>query len=222
MGTTTLSQRGTDLDKLSDKMRMFVAEYPVDFNAQRAAIDAGYSKKTANVKGCQLLKDPRIQRALGKAQRLRIERLELDADELMRQIQMLGTRDGRQLFDKKGIMVLNHQVIDGVVQGTTIHDLPEQITAAMDGVEQEVERTIHEDGTIVEVVKTKLKLVGKQGILDMAAKVLGAYAPEKRVIAAVAAPNWSDLIGSEEPPDRVEQRIIDVESKPVKRKGAKR
>ena len=215
-----MSDRGTDLDKLpSDKMRMFVPEYLVDFNQTRAAIAAGYSKKTASVKGSQLLKDKRIQRALGKAQKRRIERLELDGDELLRQVAMLGTRDGRQLFDAKGVLVLNHQVVNGEVQGTTIHDLPEQITAAIDGVKQKVKRYTLESGTMVEEVETELKLVGKAAILDMAAKIQGAYAPEQHKIGPIG-PDWNKLIGSEEPPDEIETKILDV--KVIPNKGAKR
>lgn len=46
---------------LSDKQVLFVAEYLTDFNATRAAIAVGYSKKTANQIGWQLLHKTSVQ-----------------------------------------------------------------------------------------------------------------------------------------------------------------
>ncbi len=47
--------------KLTDKQRAFTLEYPIDFNATRAAIRAGYSKKGARVRGSELLANRNIQ-----------------------------------------------------------------------------------------------------------------------------------------------------------------
>lgn len=49
---------------LTDKQRMFVEEYLVDFNATQAAIRAGYSEKTASVIGYENLRKPQIQQAI--------------------------------------------------------------------------------------------------------------------------------------------------------------
>lgn len=45
---------------LTNKQQRFIDEYLKDFNAYRAAVAAGYSKKTAAVQACDNLKKPNI------------------------------------------------------------------------------------------------------------------------------------------------------------------
>ncbi len=47
---------------LTPKQRLFVELYVVDFNATQAAIDAGYSKKTATEMGYENLRKPHIKK----------------------------------------------------------------------------------------------------------------------------------------------------------------
>jgi len=49
------------MGKLTDKQDRFCQEYIIDLNATQAAIRAGYSKKTARIKGCKLLTKANIQ-----------------------------------------------------------------------------------------------------------------------------------------------------------------
>lgn len=49
------------MGKLTDKQRMFILEYPKDFNATQAAIRAGYSVKTARKIGSENLTKPDIR-----------------------------------------------------------------------------------------------------------------------------------------------------------------
>jgi hypothetical protein len=49
---------------LTAKQRAFVDEYVQDFNATRAALDAGYSEKTAAVIGHENLRKPKIEEAI--------------------------------------------------------------------------------------------------------------------------------------------------------------
>ena len=51
----------TDFSKLTDKQRRFCEEYAIDWNATRAAIAAGYSKKTAYRTGADNLRKPQIK-----------------------------------------------------------------------------------------------------------------------------------------------------------------
>lgn len=48
-------------DKMVPKVRAFINEYLKDFNGTKAAIRAGYSPKSAHVKACTLLKDPKVK-----------------------------------------------------------------------------------------------------------------------------------------------------------------
>ena len=48
---TTTPTGGSAFDALTDKHKSFVAAYLVHFNATRAAIEAGYAERGANVQG---------------------------------------------------------------------------------------------------------------------------------------------------------------------------
>ena len=53
--------------KLTPKQERFVAEYLVELNAKKAAIQAGYSVKTADQQGYQLLQHPLVSEAIKNA-----------------------------------------------------------------------------------------------------------------------------------------------------------
>lgn len=54
------------MQKLTTKNQRFVEEYIIDFNATKAAINAGYSEKTARSISCELLTKPNIRSAIKK------------------------------------------------------------------------------------------------------------------------------------------------------------
>ena len=71
----------TTTGRLSTKMELFCRELlAVDFNASQAAINAGYSKKTAGAIGAENLKKPQIQERIAELMQERISRVEIDAD----------------------------------------------------------------------------------------------------------------------------------------------
>lgn len=204
MGSVALSKRNGNIDKLPDKMRMFCHEYMIDFNTVRAVIAAGYSKKSAAARGWQLLRNPKIQRYLGKIQKEQIEKLDFTAEEVLKQLCYCATRDGKQLFDSRGRLVLNHRIIDGEVQGATVHDLPKQITAAIDGVKQRIRRYT-KDEVEVEEVETEIKLVGKGGAIDMAMKYFSLFAPQQ--IDGTIQIDWVGMLKSTTIVDPIEAKI---------------
>ena len=57
------------MEKLTDKQIAFCKEYIVDWNASRAARDAGYSAKTAKEIGSQNLTKPAIRNYIDKLQK---------------------------------------------------------------------------------------------------------------------------------------------------------
>lgn len=72
--------------KLTAKQSLFVNEYLVDLNATQAAIRAGYSEKTAKEIGCQNLTKVNVQEAVQKSMDARAERVESEADWVLRTI----------------------------------------------------------------------------------------------------------------------------------------
>jgi phage terminase small subunit len=71
------------------KQDQFVREYLIDLNGTQAAIRAGYSKRTANEQAARLLAKVSVREAIDRAQQERAERLDLDADWVVRSFRNL-------------------------------------------------------------------------------------------------------------------------------------
>ena len=91
-------------DILTNKQLLFVKEYLVDLNASAAAVRAGYSKKTSYEIGYENLRKPQIQNSISKALEERKERVELQADDVLKVIKNSLTYDIRKFFDESGQM----------------------------------------------------------------------------------------------------------------------
>ncbi|MEG6183065.1 terminase small subunit [Enterobacter sichuanensis] len=86
-----------DDDGLTAQQRLFVAEYLKDNNATRAAIRAGYSKKTAREQSSRLLSNVKVAQAITRQQKASIARTLGSADEVLAQMWQLATFDANQL-----------------------------------------------------------------------------------------------------------------------------
>ncbi len=80
--------------KLTPKQARFVEEYLIDLNATQAAIRAGYSAKTANEQGAQLLAKLSIRQAVAEAQAIRSKRTEITQDEVIQGLKKEATLEG--------------------------------------------------------------------------------------------------------------------------------
>ena len=90
--------------ELKPRQKIFCAEYLKDLSGKEAAIRAGYSKKTANVQSCQMLKDDRIKAYLQELQAKRQERLEVDADYVLRRLVEIDKMDVRDIMHDDGTL----------------------------------------------------------------------------------------------------------------------
>ena len=70
--------------KLTPKQQRFVDEYLIDLNAKQAAIRSGYSPKTAEQQGFQLLKKTSVSEAIEQAQQERQKRTLITQDDVIR------------------------------------------------------------------------------------------------------------------------------------------
>ncbi|MDK9957291.1 terminase small subunit [Enterobacter hormaechei] len=86
-----------DDEGLTAQQRLFVAEYLKDGNATQAAIRAGYSKKSAEQIGYQLLQKTSVAQAIAQQQKASIARTLGGADEVLAQMWQLATFDANQL-----------------------------------------------------------------------------------------------------------------------------
>jgi len=206
MASTKLSKRGSN--KLTDRELRFAMEYLIDFNAKRAAREAGYKgkDKSLGVMACKVLARPRVAALIGKLRREQLAELELSRREILEQLYYLATRSGTDFVDEKGILIEN------------INDLPKRAQEAIDGIEQEITTITYDDGSEVQKVKTKLRLVPKATALDMAMKHKGMFAAEKhdhRVMvldwdALLQGPNGKPKHNGEDDP--IERKILEVEA----------
>jgi Phage terminase, small subunit len=86
-----------DDDGLTVQQRCFVSEYLKDGNATQSAIRAGYSEKSAEQIGYQLLQKTSVAQAIAQQQKASIMRTLGSADEVLAQMWQLATFDANQL-----------------------------------------------------------------------------------------------------------------------------
>ena len=84
---------------LTPKQERFVEEYLVDLNATQAAVRAGYSAKTAEQQGHQLLKKTSVLEAIVEAMGERSARTQVTQDEVVRELVRIAFSDMRAFLD---------------------------------------------------------------------------------------------------------------------------
>lgn len=155
---------GTDKRKLTPKQQMFVREYLVDLNATQAAIRSGYSKKTAQVQGAENLAKPMVQAALKEAMDERASRVELTADNVLRELRDLVFHNPKNYYDQNGQLLAVKDMPDEVAK--TIHSvkiLKTEFNASAEG-----------DNVDFEPVQTvEVKGIDKLKAIEMSMKHLG-------------------------------------------------
>lgn len=88
--------------KLTAKQEAFVSEYLIDLNATQAAIRAGYSARTAEWQGPQLLRKTHVAAEIAAAKAQRSERTKIDADWVLNTLAAEKTADLADLYDDTG------------------------------------------------------------------------------------------------------------------------
>ena len=195
MGTTLIEprQRGADLTKLTVSERTFVAELLANnlFDPTRAARKAGY--KAPSQAANKLMKRRRIKAALGKALKQRMDRCELTADRVLKEVEYCALRDPIALCDENGLIVIDD-----------LRRIPEQIRRCIDGIK--CKQYTDENGGVTQTIE--LKLVSKAVALELAMKHFGMLAPLK--VDLRVPTDWEPLYGDDdEPVDEVETRLIE-------------
>lgn len=91
--------------KLTDKQKKFVKFYNAEPNATKAAISAGYSKKTAYSAGQRLLKNVEVKKQLKiKADKL-ADKLDITADKVIREWAILAFSNIADVLEASGSSV---------------------------------------------------------------------------------------------------------------------
>lgn len=170
-----------EADDLTDKQRLFVLEYMRDFNITRAAMAAGYSKKTAHVVGWETLRNPKVQAEIQRQKEMRTTELGLDVQRIIAEYMKIAFADiseyvefGQQdipMFTDEGVPILDPKT-------------GEQMTYKRNFVA--FRNSDEVDGTVVGEVKqgkdgVSVKLHDKMKAMEKLEKYLGFMTEEQRL-----------------------------------------
>jgi phage terminase small subunit len=95
---------------MTSKQTRFVSEYLIDLNATKAAIRAGYSRKTAKSIGQENLTKPDIFARISACQEVLFARNAITADNVLQELARLAFFDVRDLFAPDGSMIPIHKL----------------------------------------------------------------------------------------------------------------
>ena len=140
---------------LNPKQTRFVAEYLVDLNATQAAIRAGYSAKTAESIGLQLLRKTHVAQAIAAGKAKQLARADLSASRVLEELRRLAFIDTRGFFDEHGNL-------------KPMKELTEEQGSALAGLEVIIKNAKAGDGVTDEI--HKIKLWDKTRAIEMLAK----------------------------------------------------
>ena len=115
------------MTRLTDKQKRFVQEYLVDLNATAAAKRAGYSEKTADRIGPELLGKTCVSSAIHKAMEKREKRTEITQDRVLKELAAIGFARGTDYAQIQS---------RGRVSLTPTEELTEEQKAAVLGVKE--------------------------------------------------------------------------------------
>ncbi|KMZ42522.1 MULTISPECIES: terminase small subunit [Bacillales] len=166
---------------LTDKQRLFVLEYLLDFNATRAAMAVGYSKKTAHVIGWENLRKPNIQAEIKRQKELLFDELGIGVQRVIVEYMKIAFADISEYveFGQQDVPMFTED-------GIPINDpkTGEQMTYKRNFVTFRNSDDV--DGTLISEVKqgkdgVSVKLHDKMKALDKLEKYLGFMTEEQRL-----------------------------------------
>lgn len=170
---------------LNDKQRRFAAEYLKDQNATKAAIRAGYSKKTAGSQGHDLLKKPEIRLMLTEKLGRIEEKAEFSAVQAIQQLERMVMFDVRRLFHPNG----------SPKEITELDDDTATVVAGLEVVEQY-------EGSGKERQFTgylkKYKLSDRLGAVNTALKMFGKLSEKHEITGKDGGPIQTESISDED------------------------
>jgi len=126
-----------------------------NFNGTQAAINSGYSKKTAGVQASQLLNRLRLKTRIAELKAEQTKRLQMTADEVLIELSAVAKADIRKAFNADGSLL-------------PINEIPEDIAKAIAGIDiDDLFEGIGEDREQVGFTK-KVRLFNKiQALRDL-------------------------------------------------------
>ncbi|NHC63189.1 terminase small subunit [Paenalcaligenes suwonensis] len=152
--------------KLNAMQARFVEEYLVSLNATQAAINAGYSERTANQQASRLLANVKVRAILEEAMNKRSEQVKVDAEYVLSRLGEIDQMDAADILND-----------DGSVKA--IHDWPKIWRQMISGLDV-MEIAQGDEETRIAVVK-KIKWPDKVKNLELIGRHVGVQAFKDRV-----------------------------------------
>ena len=122
---------------LTEKQRRFVDEYLIDLNATQAAIRAGYSVKTADKQGYQLLEKTRVAEAISEKMAERSRRTGVNQDRVVMELAKIAFVNAADVIDSDDATIKAGATADdtAAIQSVKVKVIP---TKEGEGVEREI------------------------------------------------------------------------------------
>lgn len=155
---------------LTPKQEMFCREYLVDLNATQAYIRAGYAAKGATQSASRMLANVNVAARLKELYEQRAQRVELEADDILRELKRCALFDIRKVVNWGG----------NEVTFTPSHVLDDDTAAAIQSVKAKTTRIESEDGPAIERVEMELRFTNKLTALQTAMDHLGLREPKPK------------------------------------------
>lgn len=148
--------------ELTDMQLLFCQEYIKDLNATQAAIRAGYEKHAAGQQACRMLKNVKIQEYVQQLANKRAERVQVDADTILKELLKMSTVDITKAFTDEGWL-------------KPLSDIPDDVRRAISGLEiNELFDGQGDDKHIIGVGK-KIKFYDKTKSLELLGRHLKLF-----------------------------------------------
>ena len=153
--------------QITDKMKRFINEYLVDFNATQAAIRAGYSESTAQEQSSQLLARPDIRALIAEGQKAIAERTQSFQDDAVSELKIVGFSDLADFLTVKD---------GGIVEQKPFNELTKEQTKCIKKIKQTLRSSHSADGTILhQTAVIEIELHDKLKALELLGRHLGMF-----------------------------------------------
>lgn len=176
----------TDNNNLTPKQEAFCHEYLKDFNATQAAIRANFSRKTAQQQSSRLLLNVVIQARLSELSKSHFEKVDTDAQDILREAARIAFSDVGQAFDENDCL-------------KPISQIPEDVRRAISGIEVDEIWEFVGEGEELRKEKVgetkKVKFWSKDKQIEHLMKYLGLFAEDNKQTGEAAVNALLEVYG---------------------------
>lgn len=151
---------------LTNQQDLFCREYIANnMNGTKAAISAGYSKKTAREQATRLLSKVHIRQKVDALKAERCKEVDVTAQRIIEELAKMAFANVANIYDDQGRLL-------------PIHEMPEDVAACL----QEVTEGVDKEGN----VQRKYKMADKKATLELLGRYLGMWVDRKEVSQRIA------------------------------------